>query len=93
MIFVMKTKQESSISEVYRHLDPPPTEVLHIEDEFDFLDPELASKLIDGINSTLKATYKTYKKVDSQLIEIPLNSSERSIREHHAHEQVFIEAV
>lgn len=58
LIFVMEQGHWARISGTYRHLDLPAIEVLHIEDEYEYLDPELVELLTDRINSTLKIEYK-----------------------------------
>ena len=42
----------------YRYLNIPPIEILHIEDDYEYLDDELVELLKDRINSTLKIVYK-----------------------------------
>ena len=58
IIFVMEQGQGARITGTYRHLSLPPMEVLHIEDEYDYLEPELIEMLQDRINSSLKVAYK-----------------------------------
>jgi len=57
LIFVMELGHGARISAVYRHLDIPEIEVLHIDDEFEYLSDELVELLSDRINSTLKIKY------------------------------------
>lgn len=54
LIFVMEDGQGARISGNYRHLDLPPINVLHIEDEYEYLDDELIELLTERINSTLR---------------------------------------
>lgn len=58
IIYVMEQGQGARIAETYRHLNLPPIEVLHIEDEFEYLEPELIEMLEDRINSSLNIVYK-----------------------------------
>ena len=57
-IFVMEDQQGVRISRTYRHLKLPPLHVLHIEDEYEYLDIELIEMLTDQINWTLKIECK-----------------------------------
>jgi protein-tyrosine phosphatase len=57
LIFVMEQKQRSRIREAYRHMDLPSIEVLHIADEYEYLDEELIELLTHKINSCLKLMY------------------------------------
>lgn len=58
IIYVMEQGQRARIAGTYRHLSIPPIEVLHIEDEYEYLAPELIKILEDRINSSLKVVYK-----------------------------------
>ncbi len=58
LVFVMEQGQGARISGSYRHLELPEIEVLHIEDEYEYLEPELIEMLTDRINSTLDVVYK-----------------------------------
>jgi len=58
LIFVMERGQGARISGSFRHLELPDIEVLHIEDEYQYLEPELIEILKDRINSTLELVYK-----------------------------------
>jgi|TARA_B110000902_G_C14143408_1_gene526661 predicted protein tyrosine phosphatase len=58
LTFVMEDGQKARISGSYRHLDLSPIEVLHIPDDFDYLDEELVELLSDRINATLDIVYK-----------------------------------
>lgn len=53
-IFVMEDGQSARISGTYRYLDLPPIFVLHIEDEYEYLDSDLIEMLTDRINSTMR---------------------------------------
>ena len=54
----MEQGQGARISGTYRHLPLPPIEVLNIEDEYEYQEPELIEMLKDRINSSLKVVYK-----------------------------------
>ena len=58
LIFVMETGHRGRICGTYRHLQLPKIEILHIADEFEFMDDELVQLLTDRINDTLKTVYK-----------------------------------
>lgn len=58
LVFVMQDGQSARIQGVYRDMDLPPIEVLHIEDKYEYLDNELIALLTERINSTLKIVYK-----------------------------------
>lgn len=58
LIFTMEQGYQGRIMGQYRHLDLPPIEILHIEDEYEYLDTELIELLTDRINSTLRIRYK-----------------------------------
>ncbi|MFZ6052567.1 hypothetical protein [Halocola ammonii] len=53
-IFVMEDDQKARISESFRQLDLPQIHVLHIDDEYDYLDEDLIEMLEGRINSILK---------------------------------------
>ena len=57
-IYVMEQGQGARIAGTYRHLSLPPIEVLHIEDEYEYLEPELVEMLEDRINASLHVVYK-----------------------------------
>ncbi|MGL1887146.1 MAG: protein-tyrosine-phosphatase [Reichenbachiella sp.] len=58
LIFVMEDGHKGRISGTFRHLELPELEVLHVPDEFVYLDTELIEILTDRINSTLGVVYK-----------------------------------
>ncbi len=58
LVFVMETGQRGKIWELYRHLELPPIEVLHIADDYDFMDNELIELLQGRINDSLRLLYK-----------------------------------
>ncbi|MBL7779890.1 MAG: hypothetical protein JNM22_01650 [Saprospiraceae bacterium] len=53
LVFVMETEQRAKIRELYRHLELPEIEVLHIPDDYEFMDEELIDMLTDRINVVL----------------------------------------
>ncbi len=57
IILVMERSQKARIVTTYRHLNLPTIEVLHIEDEYDYLDLELIDLLTEKINSTLQVAF------------------------------------
>ena len=54
LVFVMETNQRAKIWEVYNHLELPKIEILHIPDDYEFMDEELVEILNDRINDALK---------------------------------------
>ena len=58
IIYVMEQGQGARISRTYRDLSLPPIEVLHIEDEYEYLEPELIEMLKARINSSLRVMYR-----------------------------------
>ena len=50
IILVMEDAHSGRIQELYRHCDIPEMHVLHIEDEYDYLDDELIEMLHDRID-------------------------------------------
>jgi len=58
LVFVMETEQRAKIREVYRHLELPEIEILHISDDYEFMDEELVEMLTDRMNDTLKSRFQ-----------------------------------
>jgi protein-tyrosine phosphatase len=58
LVFVMETGQRARIWGLYRHLELPAIEILHIPDEYEFMNEDLVAILTERINSTLKIVYK-----------------------------------
>src|SRR5690606_21161591 len=58
LVFVMETGQRSKIWELYNYIDLPTIEVLHIPDDYEFMNEELVEMLTDYINDGLKIIYK-----------------------------------
>ena len=56
-IYVMEQGQRARIAGTYKHLSLPTIEVLRIEDEYDYLEPELVEILNDRINASLNVVY------------------------------------
>ena len=59
-IMVMEDNQKNRINGQYRHIELPPIFVLHIEDEFEFMDEELIELLEERIPNTIKYELKNY---------------------------------
>ena len=57
-IMVMEEGHKTRILNQHRHLDLPPIHVLHIEDEYTFMQPELVEILQEAIPSLLKYEMK-----------------------------------
>ncbi len=57
LVYVMEAEQRTKIKDLYRHLDLPTIEVLHIPDEYEFMDEELIELLTDRINQSLQEAY------------------------------------
>ncbi|GAB3028352.1 phosphotyrosine protein phosphatase [Niabella terrae] len=58
LIFVMEVGHRARIRGTYRHLNLPKIEVLHIKDQYEFMDEELVHLLTDRINDLLKSIFK-----------------------------------
>lgn len=54
IIFVMEDAHKSRLRKAYRGIDLPRIEVLHIEDEYEFMDEELVDLLKAGVNAYLQ---------------------------------------
>lgn len=57
LVFVMESDHRAKIREVYNHLELPQIEVLHIPDDYEFMDEELVEMLNDRMNGTLNTVY------------------------------------
>lgn len=57
-ILVMEDEHKARILGQYRHLELPGIYVLHIEDEYEFMQPELVEILKERIPNTLKYEMK-----------------------------------
>lgn len=58
LVLVMETEQRNKIKELYRYIELPKTEVLHIPDDYEFLDDELVELLTFKINDILKVEFE-----------------------------------
>lgn len=58
MVLVMEDPMKTRIRDSFRNLELPNIEVLGIDDEYEYLDPELIELLTDGINKTLRISFK-----------------------------------
>lgn len=56
-VYVMERDQGARISGTYRNLQIPPIEVLHIADEFEYLNSELVEILKNRINASLQLVF------------------------------------
>ena len=54
LVFVMETNQRAKIWEVYSHVELPNIEILHIPDDYEFMDNELVEILNDRMNEAFK---------------------------------------
>ena len=50
LVLVMETEQRSKIRDLYCHMELPVIEIMHIPDDFEFLDEELIEILTEKIN-------------------------------------------
>jgi predicted protein tyrosine phosphatase len=57
LVLVMEPDHRSKIKDLYRQLQLPKIEVLHIPDEYDYLDEELIQILNDKINAEVEKVY------------------------------------
>ncbi len=57
LILVMEPAQSRRMTELYRRLDMPPIEVLHIADDYEYREPVLVEMLTGQIDAILKTTY------------------------------------
>lgn len=58
LILVMEDDHRARILESYRYIELPDIEVLHIEDDYAYLDEELIQLLKERINATLEMHFK-----------------------------------
>lgn len=58
LILVMETGHKAKLAGQFEQMDMPPIEVLHIADDYAFMDAELVELLSDKINATLQKRYK-----------------------------------
>ncbi len=57
IVFVMEQDQREKIWDIYKNITLPNIEVLNIEDDYEFMDPELIEMLTERINDTLALVY------------------------------------
>jgi predicted protein tyrosine phosphatase len=57
LVFVMETNQRAKIWEVYSHVELSNIEILHIPDDYEFMDEELVDILNDRMNDALVRIY------------------------------------
>jgi protein-tyrosine phosphatase len=53
----MESNQRSKLSSQFRHLELPQVEILHIPDDYEYMDEELIELLTEGINGVLQVVY------------------------------------
>ena len=58
LVFVMESDQRAKIRDIYSHLELPEIEVLHIADDYEFMDEELVEMLTVKINDALNIRYQ-----------------------------------
>lgn len=58
IIFVMDDQQSSRVKSTYKSLDIPLVEVLHIEDNYEYLNKDLTDMLTEKINTSLKVHFE-----------------------------------
>jgi predicted protein tyrosine phosphatase len=58
LIFVMETGQRAKMRELFQHVDLPDIEILHIPDDYEFMDEDLIEMLTERINDILKMSYQ-----------------------------------
>lgn len=58
LILVMEDEQASRIAALYRHISIPPVHVMHIDDVYEYLEPELIDLLKDRIENILEETLR-----------------------------------
>lgn len=57
LAMVMENNQRAKLKEMYEHLQLPKIEVLHIADDYEFMDDELVQLLNDRVNAIVLANY------------------------------------
>lgn len=58
LVLVMENGQRAKIHELYRYMELPQIEILHIPDDYEFMDEDLVEMLVDRINHMLKINYQ-----------------------------------
>lgn len=54
LVLVMEPDQRTRIWDTYKHVTLPPIDVLHVEDKYGFMNPDLIDILTDKIEGALK---------------------------------------
>lgn len=57
-VLVMEKEQKNKLKDMYRHIEFPEIEVLHIPDNYEFMDETLVGLLTDKINTSLNTYYQ-----------------------------------
>lgn len=57
LVFVMESKQKAKLRDQFSHVAMPDIEVLHIPDDYEFMDAELVEILTGKINTALNKVY------------------------------------
>lgn len=57
LVFVMEQNHKEKIKEIYLNIELPLIEILHISDDYEFMNPELIEILEDKINDLLMQYY------------------------------------
>lgn len=58
LVFVMESKQKAKLQDQFCHVEIPDIEILHIPDDYEFMDEELVEMLTEKINDTVRLVYK-----------------------------------
>ncbi|MDD4970611.1 MAG: hypothetical protein PHT07_14390 [Paludibacter sp.] len=58
LVLVMETGQRSKVRELYKYLELPDIEILHIPDDYEFMDKELVTVLSEKINDSIKNRFE-----------------------------------
>lgn len=57
LVFVMETSQRAKVRELFPHTELPEIIILHIPDDYEFMDDELVEMLTERINETLETNF------------------------------------
>lgn len=57
LVLVMDNQQRKRIVEQYRNMELPELEVLHIDDVYEYLEPELIEILTEKVNGALQTAF------------------------------------
>lgn len=58
LVFVMETAQRAKVRELFPHTQLPEITILHIPDDYEFMDDELVEMLTERINETLETNFQ-----------------------------------